>query len=562
MASRLILHSTQLFGASDPFVLKAIDGALWYLAQQKNCDEVDVIFHPTRNPFNIFGIMLDGARKVKHVPEKLRHLLCNSWARIQSAPKLDREYISDSDDQCLAVAEGNPDSVIVRLRYKPYPVITSFRDFILIHVKAIELFGRSFEKGRFNGALLLKTRYGPILIGDLVGSSALRLRPYGGGSLSHCKLAVLEQLVDAITFSRYINRNLLGQFEVKINSAILVREPTYLDAIYNRMLSHYGVGVIELYAYNSIYRLVNAEKYRPFSERVISRCTIKLNDDWIVNAMNYLSERIADPSRRLAYMQTGTNHEPNLLDEDQKPIKLVKGVASAAVFLHSFDDAQYVFGLDGFADLFDWTRFTIKTLLSNPKIGKVLIKSHPNVDYRNYTGDKKAMDRLKKMFPVSDKLCWVNACSGPKSFRNAGDFIGITHHGSIAEELVFLGVPVIASICAPWRDQYHFLNIWTSVEHYKALLMSDPRDLIVTEKDKLELFAYVCEARLSVNITQQDRWPWYKILDAFCIDSSGQFFDVLGRANEMLKKNHLQQDVLIKYFEAQLKKYRELAMTQ
>jgi hypothetical protein len=568
MSLRLILHSTQLFGSSDPFVLKAIDGMLWYMSHQKLCNEAEVIFHPTRNPFNVFGIMLNGIGKVKRLPEGLMHRLSRAWAKKLSVSRMERADVSDNDSQHLTIIDEILSSnnghdcifsnVAVRLRNKPYPIITSIQDFFLVHAKGIQLFIRCFEKGKFNGTLLLKIRYGSILIGDIVGSSALRLRPYGGGSLSHCKLAVLEQLVDAITFVRYININLKDCLGDKENAAVLVREPTYLDAIYTRLLSHYGVGVIDIYRYNSVYRFVHAGKYLPFHERAIERHQIKLNDDSIAKAVDYLSDRVGDPSRHLKYMKKGLNLDTDLLDEDRKPIKLIPGMISAAVFLHSFDDAQYVFGPDGFADLFEWTEFTIKTLLSNPKIGKVLIKSHPNVDYRNYPGDKKAIQRLKKMFPVSDKLAWVNSCSGPRSFKNAGDFIGITHHGSIAEELVILGIPVIASICAPWRDQYHFVRIWRSPDQYRALLQKNPSDFSVNEEERLQLFDYVCEARLSANITNQDRWPWYEIMDILGLESSGAYFDVLARAREMLRKMPLQQDELISYFVAQLKKYREL----
>jgi hypothetical protein len=75
---------------------------------------------------------------------------------------------------------------------------------------------------------------------------------------------------------------------------------------------------------------------------------------------------------------------------------------------------------------------------------------------------------------------------------------GITHHGSVAEELVFLGIPVLASTRAPWTDSYQFVRTWRSVHEYGDMLDGLAYDCCepVTAAEKLELLRFTCEYRL------------------------------------------------------------------
>ena len=44
---------------------------------------------------------------------------------------------------------------------------------------------------------------------------------------------------------------------------------------------------------------------------------------------------------------------------------------TVVIYLHSFTDAQYVYGYDGYYDLEDWTTSTVKALYSNSNVGKL-----------------------------------------------------------------------------------------------------------------------------------------------------------------------------------------------
>ncbi len=370
------------------------------------------------------------------------------------------------------------------------------------------------------------------------------------------KLAVLEQLIDAAAFVNYINYNLLPLPDSTASSTIvMVREPTYLDAIYTRSLSLNGADVIEIYPYDAVYREVNPSVYTPFRERVVNSSAKNLSPLEKMQVETYLTDRVYDPGRRLSYMKKGLNQANTLKNEKGELIHVLPDSSGAVLFLHSFDDAQYVFGPDGFDDLFDWSVFTLNSLLNNPDIDTVLIKPHPGVDYKNYPGDKRALKRLKKLFPETQKLKWLSHDCGPMALKDLKGFVGITHHGSIAEELVFLRVPVISSTYTPWSTNYQFTVNWSSPSEYGNLLAQNLNQFTVSQENIESLMAYVMEARLRNPITIRDCWPWYNYMEMLGFKSSGSFFEVLEHARNILSIEMFDLERLKIFFEYQYKKY-------
>ena len=53
------------------------------------------------------------------------------------------------------------------------------------------------------------------------------------------------------------------------------------------------------------------------------------------------------------------------------------------VYLHSFTDAQLLYGFDGFLNVYEWIQFTIKELIKNKK-NKILIKAHPIIFHTKF----------------------------------------------------------------------------------------------------------------------------------------------------------------------------------
>ncbi|MBM9538346.1 hypothetical protein [Desulfobulbus alkaliphilus] len=555
---RVHLHTTQLFGPSDPFLLKVLDAAVWYAAKSTHRIDFDIFFHPTRNPLNIVGFALSLKSKILSIAKinlySLGGLLSlNLSKKIDPKQKEFRENSNNSDiiEGCFKIS-----GLAIRLKRFQHPLYHSLRAWAFSHRKGLQLFISCFGARGFEGKKLLKLNYAEICIGDLVASSTFRLRPYGGGSLSRSKLAVLEQLIDAVAIIEYIKKNVPQFTSVKdqIKHLVLVREPTYLDAIYTRKLAKLDLDVVEWYPYDAIYRKTQGQHYRPFEERMVKLTGQSGSAGSIAKAQQYLRERTEDPSLQLSYLKKAANISKVLEDENGVVIEADGPRVNVGIFLHSFNDAQYVYGPDGFSDLYEWAVFTVETLLSNPVVDKVIIKPHPNVDYRNYPGDKIAIQKLRQAYPTSSKLKWASVNSSPVAFNRSGQMIGVTHHGSMAEELVFLKVPVIASIYAPWSRNYQFLKTWVSPSEYKELLLGDLRAFRVSDEELDNLFAYVTEARLKTAITMEERYPWYSYLKMKSMDTKGSFFEVMSLARKELDENGLDEN-LLQFLELQHQKY-------
>ena len=83
--------------------------------------------------------------------------------------------------------------------------------------------------------------------------------------------------------------------------------------------------------------------------------------------------------------------------------------------------------------------------------------------------------------------------------------IGITHHGSIFEELIFNGIPCIGSKAAPWTSlEIDGLYTYETIKEYEALISSIPiiannvinKDDIITMQN---LYEYVYKTRIEPN---------------------------------------------------------------
>jgi hypothetical protein len=159
-----------------------------------------------------------------------------------------------------------------------------------------------------------------------------------------------------------------------------------------------------------------------------------------------------------------------------------------------------MFGLDGFEDLYDWTVVTIDECLGNRHIGRVLIKGHPNIELVTVSADKHAVERLRRRFQHEPRVAFIDPRTDIKALTSLGLVYGITHHGSVAEELVAVGLPVIASSTAPWKKNYPFLRLWDSPSEYVAIL----RGLKTTDwsapgsREMEALLQYVHEYRLNI----------------------------------------------------------------
>lgn len=501
----LKLHSTASHGASYLYTL--FDLAIWLLSRDNGLSQVDIILHPLgptgtttsrwlrllnyyhRSPVGLL-------KAVKRQLEKIARSGRNRFVSRDGEPSVYQRIYSRGETIRIETAVG-----YITVRLSPHPFLGSKNERKAANRAARRLWEQCHYEGRLQPQKLLHLHYQGTPIGDLVASFALRSYPEAGGSVSHCK-GIWPTLVRAVAIRNYIQQHLLNDIA---QSAVHIPEPTYLHGVFQRTIHQLGGNVLESKHYTGMLNLIDSasELYNP---RVITAPVgLHISEEQVQSARSYMEDRLSQPQKHLWYMFNGTNSKNgNLRNEDGDPFTVDRGTLNAVVFLHSFDDGQYWFGLDGFDDIYHWTVFTIDELIKNPDIDRVFVKPHPNVNYRDYPGDRIAYLRLKKRYAEEGRVCWLKRDVGPHAFvPRYGRFVGITHHGSVAEELTFLDVPVIAAAYAPWGAHSEFLSVWQNPEEYAELLrgLKDLHDQSCDGASSVsksrEFMEYICAYRLN-----------------------------------------------------------------
>jgi hypothetical protein len=359
-------------------------------------------------------------------------------------------------------------------------------------------------------------------IGDLIASEAMGFNPTAGGSLWRCgALAIFRGIVDAIYTVDYIHER-----QWNVQDYVTASETTYLEELYRRTLWQQGLRILEMYDYSGrLHILARGEELpNPFVARARQGPALsKLQRE---RAKQYLAERL-NATRHLWYMNIGHNTRQcqPVVDEKGQVLASDTSHLTMVIFLHSFDDAQYQFGLDGFDDLYEWTISSIDECLANRHVGRVLIKEHPNVDPVGFPGDKHALQRLKARYRHEPRITLVDRYTNIKAFASLGCVYGITNYGSVAEELVAAGLPVIASAKGSWGKNYPFLRVWDSPEEYVTILRRlTPANWCAPGEIEAEALAeFVHEYRINI-LPGADIPLWFQ-----CMVSQDSTINILDR---------------------------------
>jgi hypothetical protein len=379
--------------------------------------------------------------------------------------------------------------------------------FLSSYIRSIFLWPEYYQGRHFEVQKFLNLHFQHIHIGDCIASTTLREKPQLAGSLRPCR-ELFHNLTDAICICNLCNK--LPKNGSK-PTYVMVPEPTYLHFIYARALHSAGANIIEAgFSYYKKFDITKpGQKYiSPWFVRPRSN---KPNIDEISQIRNYLQKRIFESDEKLWYMYIGQNDNTStdILDICGNKIDLDDKNLYAVIFLHSFEDGQYFYGLDGFDDLYHWTTFTIDQCLKNSSINTIFIKQHPNVDYISFPADKLAFENLLQRYTSNERVVFIDKSSSLVHLTKSVRLFGITHHGSVAEELVYLHQPVIASTAAPWQSHYSFVRTWKNPKKYEILLdsLSIETWSAPSESEINSLYTYVQEYRLN---DYQRMFPYQK----------------------------------------------------
>ncbi len=176
-------------------------------------------------------------------------------------------------------------------------------------------------------------------------------------------------------------------------------------------------------------------------------------------------------------------------------IKINLNEITHVVYIHSFTDAQLVYGYDGFLNVFEWFKFTLNELLKN-KNNKILVKAHPSFFHEKFP-NKMAMHDRMIFFKLIKDYNSSNVVILKDPIRNkqllnkiSKQTILISHHGSVVLESLFMGFKCITSAATFWNDQFHITNSWKNVSEYKKLLYKKWNVLKYPNKNDLMNVSY------------------------------------------------------------------------
>ncbi len=386
-----------------------------------------------------------------------------------------------------------------RVRWAIWSLLAAFR----ITISCIHRF-------RFRGGEFLRAEFKQTRIGDLVVSSFERCPYFKDRVVLHPYLFyVLWKACYLVHVAEWLWRRCPG-------SLTMTPEPSYVHSAAHRFL--HGNGAVEV----SIHRPCAAHELIPSggdgrNGRELRREHRPAPDgSYLRDVEAYFETRLRDAKKAFYYMAAGQNDNSAdiVLDSHFRPVHLNDTGVYAVVFLQSVMDATNLFGVDGFETVTDWTYHSIDRCLQNDQVEGILVKPHPGADYVAYPRDGLFVAAVKQRYAHNPRVRVLHACASLRRLCTGSRLVGLTKFGSVSEEMVYLGQPVIASRFAPWGDEYRFARTWTTIEGYDQLLedISPQSWQPPTDEERAELFRYVVDYRLC-EVGPEERFPRVMLAD-------------------------------------------------
>jgi len=467
------------------WLLYTIDIALW-LHKSDGYEEVTVNCVSNNNHLNFFRLFLQLKNFSNYLNvKKFKNFFTFSSAKKVKASELSNFALGRLDYANLVIGDLRIKFIRIKISKKKLDF-----DFISIIHKVIADYFKYFKKSALKQKLYLKYQVSNIYAGLHILSEALRSDYRSYGSILHCRLGILAALYKLHSSLNSYKKIVLPR---ETNTFVCGPAQEYIYGFFSRFLSDQGACFIDTSCMQAPFIKQNLkDKY--YSRLKIYR---PKNDDTIPDKQkifDHYKTRIEFPWLSLDYMHFLKNKKVT----DKKIIN-IKGL-TVILYLHSFTDAQYYYGYDGYNDLMHWALRTVHILNSNKHVSRIIIKPHPGINPIHHPGDAIANKYLKSKSLQLEKVQWADFHFDVNHFKSSELLVGVTHHGSVAEELVFSKIPVIASTNAPWGKEYKFGYWWNNQKEYEDLISSKSiTNLVVTNAQIDELCRYAKDQYFNIN---------------------------------------------------------------
>lgn len=318
---------------------------------------------------------------------------------------------------------------------------------------------------------ILNIKVDEILIGDLIYDSYLRFKPEASVNIKDKYLCIViwQALRNIDVAKKYFKRDkpkiLLTSYSTYIQHGITVRIAlSFGTKVYS--FGNFKEFGKEL-TFEDYYHTVNCDDYYDnFS-------TLKDKTLLLKKAETALTKRLHGyKDLATAYMKKSAYIVDKKLDMPDVKDKVV-------VFLHDFFDSPHIYGDMVFPDFLTWVETTIEIFEENNI--PFILKPHPN----QIDDSAKVIKRLKKRYP---NLQFVSPKITNRQLVDGGIKLGVSVYGTVAHELVYMGVPIVLCGKNP-HSSFNFIFEAKSLNEYNNLLQNY-LNLSIGKEKKYEVEAF------------------------------------------------------------------------
>lgn len=337
-----------------------------------------------------------------------------------------------------------------------------------------------------------------VKIGDLIYDTYLRFKPAPTVDLDDFYLAIViwKALRNIYITKKYFDR--------EKPDILLQSYSTYIQhGITSRIALRYDIDVYTFGSYQTAYKKLSPDDYY----HVIDSSNYKNDFELLIDKDKRLQKARKGLEERLSGVVGRTTNymKESAYLEREKNIPNVEGCS--VVFLHDFYDSPHIYKSMIFADFLEWVEFTIEQLEENNI--QYYIKPHPN----QLADSAKVVESLQNKYPY---LKILSKKITNKQLVDAGIKVGITVYGTVAHELAYMGIPVIACGDNP-HSSYNFCYEAKDKEMYRELIRDIPN---LKYKNKA--------------VVQEEVESFYYMHNLLSSQAEQEFSDILNQLRKVL----------------------------
>ncbi len=404
---------------------------------------------------------------------------------------------------------------------------------LLVHLKSLMAL-RSAHRSIAKTCEVLRLKSCGVVIGDLVLSTALRMDP-GSVAGPHRSRMLAALLAEGATRAAFAAKRQDDLENAEMTGIWCTPEASYLQAVLPRAATQKRPGLQLVDDATGMISLIYAKNLDPIPPLLIVPAEGRTDRAWasqnLHSRLEALDRRTEEEASKNIFLEANQNRSHRI---------------DVVVFLHDFADGEFMNGFDGLGSNYQWAEFTLSHLVHNSDL-QIYVKPHPATQVESKFGRKVSGLLASLQSDTSESINWLPPHQSPQTQVRLGSSVGITRYGTVAEELTFRGIPVVASKNAPYAA-HNFATHWADLESYSELLHELPqiasRGVLTSQRDACLDYVYRRHSqwgppfweRAVKTLAEIQELPsplgsWYELEDFLQLASPQAFYDLVRQTS-------------------------------